>query len=69
MGTKSRETMQHYPMSAERATEARRKADRLACAAWNYRILGYVGPAKSTHWRRWLKPESRCPVPVTSFSE
>jgi putative SOS response-associated peptidase YedK len=24
---------------------------------------------KSPHWRRWLKPESRCVVPATSFSE
>lgn len=24
---------------------------------------------KSPHWRRWLEPESRCVVPVTSFSE
>jgi putative SOS response-associated peptidase YedK len=23
----------------------------------------------SPHWRRWLKPESRCLVPFTSFSE
>lgn len=23
----------------------------------------------SSHWRRWLAPESRCLVPVTSFSE
>lgn len=23
----------------------------------------------SPHWRRWLKPESRCMVPLTSFSE
>lgn len=23
----------------------------------------------SAHWRRWLKPESRCLVPFTSFSE
>lgn len=23
----------------------------------------------SSHWRRWLQPESRCLVPVTSFSE
>jgi len=23
----------------------------------------------SPHWRRWLKPESRCLVPVSSFSE
>jgi hypothetical protein len=32
--------------SAERAREARKKADRLACAAWNYRMLGYRGPAQ-----------------------
>ncbi len=25
--------------------------------------------ARSLHWRPWLKPESRCLVPVTSFSE
>ena len=25
--------------------------------------------AKSPHWRRWLKPESRCLVPVNSFCE
>lgn len=24
---------------------------------------------KSPHWRRWLKPENRCLVPFTSFSE
>lgn len=24
---------------------------------------------KSPHWRRWMKPENRCLVPVTSFSE
>ncbi len=24
---------------------------------------------KSPHWRRWLRPESRCVVPATSFSE
>jgi putative SOS response-associated peptidase YedK len=24
---------------------------------------------KSPHWRRWLKPESRCVVPWTSFCE
>ena len=23
----------------------------------------------SPHWRRWLGPEHRCPVPLTSFSE
>jgi putative SOS response-associated peptidase YedK len=24
---------------------------------------------KSSHWRRWLKPENRCVVPFTSFCE
>lgn len=48
MSTKSREhmfgsTIRH---SAERAAEARRVADRLACEAWNYRMLGYKGPAQ-----------------------
>src|ERR1700712_4624874 len=48
MSTKSREsiygsTIRH---SAERATEARKEADRLACEAWNYRMLGYKGPAQ-----------------------
>jgi putative SOS response-associated peptidase YedK len=23
----------------------------------------------SPHWRRWTGPDSRCPVPFTSFSE
>jgi putative SOS response-associated peptidase YedK len=28
-----------------------------------------VRNTSSPHWRRWLKPESRCLVPFTSFSE
>lgn len=28
-----------------------------------------VRNTKSPHWKRWLKPESRCLVPLTSFSE
>ncbi|WP_246663759.1 hypothetical protein [Tardiphaga sp. vice278] len=32
--------------SAERAKKASREADRLACGAWNYRMLGYKGPAQ-----------------------
>ena len=32
--------------SAQRATEARRKADRLACEAWTDRMLGFQGPAQ-----------------------
>jgi ribosomal protein S27E len=32
--------------SAERAKEARKEADKLACEAWNMRMLGYKGPAQ-----------------------
>jgi hypothetical protein len=48
MSTKSREYMYGTTirMSAERAKEARKEADRLACVAWNYRMLGYRGPAQ-----------------------
>ena len=48
MSTKSRESIYGTTirMSAERAKEARKEADRLACEAWNYRMLGYRGPAQ-----------------------
>jgi hypothetical protein len=48
MGTKSRETIYGSSIraSAERAKEARKQADRLACEAWNQRMLGYKGPAQ-----------------------
>ena len=48
MSTKSRESIYGTTirMSAERANEARKEADRLACEAWNYRMLGYKGPAQ-----------------------
>src|SRR6202000_1675379 len=48
MSTKSRESIfgTTIRMSAERAKEARKDADRLACEAWNYRMLGYKGPAQ-----------------------
>jgi hypothetical protein len=47
-GTKSRETIYGASIraSAERAKEARKEADRLACVAWNQRMLGYGGPAQ-----------------------
>jgi hypothetical protein len=32
--------------SAERAATARKEADRLACEAWNQRMLSYRGPAQ-----------------------
>ncbi|PAY07200.1 hypothetical protein CK489_15490 [Bradyrhizobium sp. UFLA03-84] len=48
MGSKSREymfgaTVRHL---AERAAEARKDADGLACQAWNARMLGFQGPAQ-----------------------
>src|ERR1700710_1063246 len=48
MGTKSRESIYGSSIraSAQRAREARKKADQLACVAWNMRMLGYKGPAQ-----------------------
>ena len=48
MGTKSRDTIfgPSIRASAERAAAARKEADRLACEAWNKRMLGYRGPAQ-----------------------
>jgi hypothetical protein len=48
MGTKSRESIYGSSVrhSAERAAEARKEADRLACIAWNQRMLGFKGPAQ-----------------------
>jgi hypothetical protein len=46
MGTKSRDRIygSSIQASAERAATARKQADRLACEAWNQRMLGYRGP-------------------------
>ena len=48
MSTKSREYLygSSIRMTAERARDARRAADKLACEAWNARMLGYNGPAQ-----------------------
>ena len=48
MSTKSREHLfgMTIRLSAERAKAARKEADRLACEAWNFRMLGYKGPAQ-----------------------
>jgi hypothetical protein len=48
MGSKSRERLYGGTISAsaERAEAARKEADRLACEAWNFRMLGYRGPAQ-----------------------
>ena len=48
MSTKSRESIFGASIRASdgRAREARKEADRLACVAWNQRMLGYQGPAQ-----------------------
>jgi hypothetical protein len=48
MGTRSRETLcgSSERAAAERAKEARKEADKLACEAWNKRMLGFGGPAQ-----------------------
>jgi hypothetical protein len=48
MGSKSRETIYGASVraAAERAAEARKRADNLACEAWNKRMLGFQGPAQ-----------------------
>src|SRR3954466_14251075 len=48
MATKSRESIYGASIraAAEQAAEARKTADRLACEAWNQRMLGYRGPAQ-----------------------
>lgn len=48
MGTKSRESLYGSSVraAAERATEARKQADRLGVEAWNKRMLGFQGPAQ-----------------------
>jgi hypothetical protein len=53
MGSKSRETIYGASVraAAERATEARKEADRLACEAWNKRMLGFQGPAQPSPTR------------------
>jgi hypothetical protein len=48
MTTKSRQYLYGASVraSAERAKEARKEADKLACVAWNQRMLGFKGPAQ-----------------------
>jgi hypothetical protein len=48
MSTKCRERIYGASIraSAEKAKLARKQADRLACEAWNDRMLGYKGPAQ-----------------------
>jgi ribosomal protein L44E len=68
MTTKSRQSIYGSSIraSAERAKEARKVADRLACEAWNQRMLGYRGPAQPSPTvgdalnARYLYLEVRC---------
>ena len=48
MGTKSRDRIYGSSIraGAELAAKARKDADRVACDAWNKRMLGYQGPAQ-----------------------
>jgi hypothetical protein len=48
MDTKSRESIYGASVraSAERGAEARKQDDRLACDAWNKRMLAFQGPAQ-----------------------
>ncbi|WP_334384209.1 hypothetical protein [Bradyrhizobium sp. AZCC 1577] len=48
MTTKGREHLfgSSVRAAAERAAEARKAADQLACKAWNMRMLGFKGPAQ-----------------------
>jgi hypothetical protein len=48
MGTKTRESIYgtSVRVAAERAQEARKNADALACEAWTKRMLGFRGPAQ-----------------------
>src|SRR5713226_4214265 len=48
MTTKSRHSIYGASVRAAtaRAKEARKEADRLACEAWNKRMLGFRGPAQ-----------------------
>jgi hypothetical protein len=48
MGTKSHDRLYgtSVRIAAKRAAEARREADKLACDAWNKRMLAFKGPAQ-----------------------
>jgi hypothetical protein len=48
MGTQSRDRLYGTSarMAAQKAAEARREADKLACEAWNKRMLALQGPAQ-----------------------
>ena len=55
MGSKSRETIYGASVraAAERATEARKQADRLGVEAWNKRMLGFQGGPKGSRLQEY----------------
>ena len=50
MGTKSRDRLYgtSVRMATERAAEARKQADRLACETWTKRMFDFKGPAQAS---------------------
>ena len=47
-------------IAAERAAEARREADKLACDAWTKRMLAFKGPAQVLTLAVWKRERSKC---------
>jgi putative SOS response-associated peptidase YedK len=66
MGTKSRESIyvSLIRASAERAAEARKEADRLACVAWNQRMTAFAGIWTEFRGDRGTKSK---PIPGTVY--
>lgn len=62
MGTKSRDSLYGSSVraAAERAAAARKEADKLACEAWNKRMLGTKGPAQPSP--TWATLSSKRPL-------
>src|ERR1700756_5214554 len=61
MTTKSRQRIYGASIraSAQRAKEARKEADRLACEAWNMRLPGFTGPADKEERRGVVRSQRR----------
>ena len=59
MGTKSRESIYGSSIrhSAERAGKARKDADRLACVAWNQRMVSKDQHSHRCHWEMLSMPD------------
>jgi hypothetical protein len=61
MSTKSRQRIYGASIraSAQRAKEAPKEADRLACEAWNMRLPGFTGPADKEERRGVVRSQRR----------